>query len=144
MNEKRRENPKHAAGVRKVPYSPVPERVSAEVGLAMFEGARKYGRHNFRAPGTVILASDYYDAMRRHLADWWEGQDIDPDSGLHHLIKLMASGTVLRDAMHTGAFVDDRPPKSAEGWMTELNARASEIIDRYPNPKLPTTQKECE
>lgn len=143
MSDTQPENPKHYAGAKKVSYAPVPAQVEAEIGLGMSEGARKYGRHNFRVVG-YINASDYYDSMRRHLAAWWEGEDIDPDSGLHHLIKLITSAIVVRDSMYTGRFKDDRPPKLPEGWEKMLNAHAIRIAERYPSPKPASTNKESE
>jgi hypothetical protein len=124
-------NPKDAVGSRKTPMSVVPAVVIAEVGLAMLEGACKYGRHNFRAPDTEIRASVYYDALNRHRDAWWEeGQDIDPDSQLHHITKAISTLVVLRDAMITGKFVDDRPP-SVPPYIAEFNKKAAEIIEKY-------------
>jgi hypothetical protein len=133
MSEVKDTNPKDACGIRKVPYSVIPAPAMAEVGVALLEGALKYGRHNYRVAG--VRASVYYDAVcARHLAAWWEGEDIDPDSGLHHITKAIAGLLVLRDSMMRGNWVDDRPPKSPDGWMTALNKRASELIDKYPEP----------
>lgn len=131
-------NPKDAVGTRKVPLSTVPAPVMAEVGLAILEGARKYGRHNWRVAG--IRASVYYDATLRHLMAWWEGEDVDPDSGLSHVTKAIASLVVLRDAMLRDNVTDDRPPRTADGWVAELNAKAGEVIDRYPGAKEPYTE----
>lgn len=58
-------NPKDSVGIRKAPMSTVSAVVMAEVGVAMLEGAAKYGRHNYRAVG--VRASVYYDATLRHL-----------------------------------------------------------------------------
>src|SRR5271170_6356732 len=44
-------NPKDALGIRKVPFSTISMPVLAELGVAMLEGALKYGRHNYRAIG---------------------------------------------------------------------------------------------
>lgn len=126
-------NPKDSVGTRKVPFSTISERVCAEVGLAMLEGARKYGRHNYREVG--VRASVYYDACRRHLGAWWEGEDTDPDSGLNHVSKAIACLFVLRDSMLMENWVDDRPPKVKQGWVQELNKLACKIIDQYPDPK---------
>lgn len=131
-------NPKDAVGIKKVPFSTVPARVMAEVGLALLEGARKYGRHNYRAIG--VRASVYYDASLRHLGAWWEGEDIDPDSGLSHITKAIAGLVVLKDSMEMGNWVDDRPPKIKQGWVQELNKKAEEIIAKYPNSKEPYTE----
>lgn len=126
-------NPKDAVGVKKVPLSTVPAPVLMEVGLAMLEGARKYGRHNYREAG--VRASVYYDALMRHMMDWWEGEDIDPDSGLSHVTKAIATLTVLRDSMIRENWVDDRPPHVKSGWLKDLNEKAGQIIDKYPNSK---------
>lgn len=132
-------NPKDSVGIKKVPFSTVPAPVIAEVGLAMLEGGRKYGRHNYRAIG--IRASVYYDACLRHLTAWWEGENIDPDSGLSHLTKAIACLVVMKDAINLEKWSDDRPPKYPEGWAKELNERAKEIIEKYPNALEPYTEK---
>jgi len=128
---KKETNPKDAVGIAKVPRSTVSAPVIAEVGLAMMEGARKYGRHNYRAAG--VRASVYYDACCRHMDDWWEGEDLDPDSQLSHVTKAIASLTVLRDSMIQGNWVDDRPPPSPKGWLAALNEKAKDILERYPD-----------
>jgi hypothetical protein len=140
MNENSKpSNPKDAVGIRKAPMSTLPAPVLFEIGLAMMEGARKYGRHNYRAVG--VRASVYYDAFMRHVTAWWEGEDIDPDSGLPHLSKAGACLVVLRDSMRRGNCTDDRPPKVEAGWLKELNKLAVGIIDRYPESKEPFTEK---
>jgi hypothetical protein len=131
-------NPKDAVGIKKVPFSTVPAPVIAEIGLAMMEGARKYRRHNYRAIG--VRASVYIDACMRHLTSWWEGESIDPDSGLSHLVKAVACLVVLRDAQILDKVVDDRPPKHKDGWIQELNKKAEEIIKKYPEELEPYTE----
>lgn len=131
-------NPKDALGIRKVPMSAVPVGVLMELGLAMMEGGLKYGRHNYRAVG--VRASVYYDAIWRHLGAWWEGQNIDPDSGMSHITKAIACLTVLRDSMMGGNWVDDRPPASYLD-MPALNELAGNLVDKYPSPAKTHTQK---
>lgn len=133
-------NPKDAVGTKKVPISVLSFPVLGEVGLALLEGARKYGRHNWRVAG--VRASVYIDAViERHLAPFWEGEDIDPDSGLSHVTKAIAGLMVLRDSMLMGNWVDDRPPKAPKGWLQELNKKAAAIIEKYPNALEPYTEK---
>ena len=121
-------NPKDAVGIGKIPYSTVPASVMAEVGVGMLEGACKYGRHNYRVTG--VRASVYYDAAQRHMTDWWEGQDIDPDSQLSHITKAICSLVVLRDAMIQSKFNDDRPPKVPASHRAALQAVVDRILDR--------------
>jgi len=124
-------NPKDAVGSGKAPFTTIPTEVIAELGLVMLEGARKYGRHNYRAVG--VRASVYIDAMFRHMVRFWEGEDIDPDSGMPHLIHIMACCAVLRDSQFFGNWTDDRPPKLPDGWLAELNERAKAIVEKYPD-----------
>lgn len=126
-------NPKDAVGVKKGYLSVIPLTVLYELGLAMLEGARKYGRHNYRISG--VRGSVYFDAAHRHLAAWFEGEDTDPDSGLSHITKAIASLTVLRDSMIRKNWIDDRPPSSDPNWMVEVNKKAEEIINKYPEAK---------
>lgn len=128
MSNTKPTNPKDAIGIRKAPMSTVSAAVMAEVGVAMLEGAAKYGRHNYRGAG--VRASVYYDATMRHLMDWWEGVDVDPDSGMHHITKAITSLVVLRDAMIQGMVTDDRPPRSVE-FYSRLNKLADEILSRH-------------
>lgn len=143
LNKKSKEtNPKDSVGTGKVPFSTVPSEVTAEVGLAMLEGARKYGRHNYRAVG--VRASVYYDAALRHLTAWWEGQDIDPDSGLSHIVKCLACLYVLRDSQNIGNWVDDRPPSLTDDWISELNKAAKDLIEKYPEAAKVYTKEDNE
>jgi hypothetical protein len=121
-------NPKDSIGIRKAPMSTVPANVIAEIGVAMLEGSAKYGRHNYREAG--VRSSVYYDAAMRHLISWWEGEDIDPDSGMSHITKVLACLTVFRDAMMRDMVTDDRPPKS-ENFYELLNKLSGEILDRH-------------
>lgn len=126
-------NPKDAVGTKKPPMSTVSGPVLQEVGIAMLEGALKYGRHNYREAG--VRVSVYYDAVWRHLIAYWEGEDIDPASGISHLSKAIAGLAVLRDSEINGNVQDDRPPRMD---LTEHNERMQKLVDelleKYPNP----------
>lgn len=130
MSNTKQTNPKDMVGTRKAGISCVPQAVLAELGLAMLEGACKYGRFNWRVSG--VRASVYLDALYRHIfLQWWEeGEDIDVESQCSHLTKGISTLTVLRDAMIQGMLVDDRPPKS-KPFMSDLNQAAGVVIDRH-------------
>ena len=125
-------NPKDAIGVRKSATSVLSANVKHEIALGLLEGACKYGRHNYRVAG--VRYSVYYDAANRHLDQWWEGEDIDKDSGLSHVTKAMSCLMVLRDSMLRENATDDRPPKCQDGWLEEIYRKAGEILDKYPEP----------
>ena len=53
-----------------------------EIGKVLAHGAKKYDDRNWE------LGMDWnrpFGALLRHLWAWWGGEDIDEDSGLHHL-----------------------------------------------------------
>lgn len=127
-------NPKDAIGIQKAPFSTIPAPVIAELGVAMLEGGLKYGRHNYREIG--VRTSVYYDATMRHLNSYWEGENVDPDSGLSHITKAIASLTVLRDAEIRGKVFDDRPV-GTKGFFTHLNKVVKTLLEKYPKPVPP-------
>lgn len=120
-------NPKDRVGVKKVPMSGMPINVLLECGLVKLHGDMKYGAYNWRDAG--VRGSVYYDACIRHLAAWMEGEDLDPDSGVHHISHAITGLCVLRDSIIQENWTDDRPPASASGWISELNAKAAEMIE---------------
>lgn len=100
------ENPKDIIGSNKIPLHLWPETASVLGSLALLDGALKYGRSNWRAVG--IRASIYYDAARRHLNAWFEGEDLDQESGLPHLAHALACVAIIVDAQAAGKMDDDR------------------------------------
>ncbi len=113
------ENPKDRVGARKPPLHLIPPAAEIAESLVMALGAEKYGAFNWRQ--SMIKASIYVAAARRHLAQWFDGQDDDPESDVSHLAHARACLGILLDAMATGQLVDDRPPAGA----------ASELIERF-------------
>jgi hypothetical protein len=101
------ENPKEKIGQAKPSLHHVPPRVLLEVAQAMMEGSKKYGIYNYRKAG--VSFSTYYSSTFRHLIAWFEGEDIDPDSGLSHITKAISGLIVLRDSMLENNYQDDRP-----------------------------------
>lgn len=99
-------NPKDLIGSSKIPIHLWPTTATLMGALGFLDGALKYGRSNFREVG--VRASIYYDAARRHLDAWFEGEDIDPDSGLPHLAHALACLGILVDAEAAEKLNDDR------------------------------------
>jgi len=104
-------NPKSAFGMKKPPLHLVPDPPLIELAMVMGLGARKYGAFNWRQ--TEVAASVYVAAARRHMAAWFDGENIDDESGASHLAHAAACLFILLDAMAVGKLVDDRPPPGA-------------------------------
>lgn len=138
-------NPKDSIGIRKPRcYHVLSGHVQRLVSLAMMEGAMKYGSHNYRVAG--VRASVYYDATLEHLDSYWEGETTDPDSGLPHVIKAIASLYVLADAIVQGKCEDDRPPNfvNLQEFKKSLQPIVDDLFRKYPNPVKGYTQKEID
>lgn len=105
MNDKP-SNPKDMVGSSKVPMHLWPETATVLGCMALLDGMLKYGRANWRAIG--VRSSIYYDACRRHMDKWFEGEDLDQDSGLPHLAHALACIAVIVDAQAAGKLNDDR------------------------------------
>jgi len=51
-------------------------------------GATKYGDHNWRGG---VAHSRLYAACQRHLSSYWNGETLDPESGINHLKHALAN-----------------------------------------------------
>lgn len=69
-------------------------------------GAAKYEARNWERG---YLWSLSYAALLRHLLAWWDGEDIDPETGSSHAVAVAwhALALVTFEARHIGT--DDRP-----------------------------------
>lgn len=99
-------NPKDVLGAAKIPVHLWPNTATLLGTMGMLEGAVKYGRSNYRALG--VRASVYYDAARRHLDSWFEGENNTPDHNIHHLGNALACLAIIVDAEAKGILIDDR------------------------------------
>ena len=99
-------NPKTAFGEAKVKLSDTPTIGIQLMGQVHSNGANKYGRFNWREH--MVSSTVYYDAAQRHLMAWFNGETIDPESGLPHLAHVMACCNILLDAEENGKLNDNR------------------------------------
>ena len=106
-------NPKDAIGSNKLPLSVVPSSLVIYACLGHLEGALKYGKFNWRIAG--VRASIYLDALKRHIANYENGEDSDPLTGVPHLSNALACIGILLDSKVCGKLNDDRAPKAPIG-----------------------------
>lgn len=115
-------NPKDVIGSRKIDIGLVPDTAVVGMAEALTEGALKYGRYNWRIAG--VRASIYHAACRRHLAKWWNGEDEEPATRIHHLKNAMCCIAILVDAAAFDKLTDDRPPVPGD------RGKVARLIDR--------------
>lgn len=112
-------NLKTQAAIGKPVVSSVPPIALLALGAAMQDGVNKYGRFNWR--GTGVTATVFYDAIHRHLAAWYSGENYVPDSKVHHLAHIMASCAILLDAELHSVLNDDRDLKGHKVTPEEMH-----------------------
>lgn len=106
-------NPKDLVGSTKVDLALIPSSALVATALAMTDGALKYDPYNWREQGKPVQARTYISACMRHVWKWFEGEEIDPDSGVHHLGHAIACCAILIDAQSIGQLADNRPRSGA-------------------------------
>ena len=99
-------NPKDLIGLTKPSLAAVPMRSVYEMGKAMQDGERKYGRFNWRE--NDVNSDIYIDAALRHINSWQDGEDIAADSRHHHLAHAMACMAIIIDAQLGENLIDSR------------------------------------
>lgn len=124
-------NPKDTLGIDKLPVHLWPNTATAMGAMGLTAGAFKYGRANWRATG--VRASVYYDALRRHLDDWFEGNDFDDGVGgsrMHQICHILACAAILADALAADVLIDDRQfPGGYRAVVRELTPHVRRLRD---------------
>jgi hypothetical protein len=135
-------NPKDRAATTRLDLSLFPATARAYGALGMTEGDYKYGGYNYRVAG--VQASVYYSAVNRHLDDWFNGEDIDRKTRVHHLASAIAGIGILIDAIECDKLNDDRPPPAPyRGLLTQMEERVKHLQETFPNPKQRYTKKDA-
>lgn len=71
----------------KLEYGLLPPLALEEVVKVLTFGAQKYDRDNWqKVPDSKRR---YFDALQRHVWAWKRGEQLDPESGIHHLAHAM-------------------------------------------------------
>lgn len=104
-------NPKDKCGMKKAPLHLIPAAADIAEAQVLRFGAGRYGEFNWREE--QIQASVYISAAKRHLAAWFDGEDLDPESKVSHLAHARACMSILLDAISLDGVIDDRPTEGA-------------------------------
>jgi hypothetical protein len=76
---------------------------------AVYEyGAKKYYEQSWRKG---FVWGDIWEGTMRHLTKWWEGEDVDPESGLNHLLHAGFGVLTLIYLSDEFKHMDNRPGK---------------------------------
>jgi Domain of unknown function (DUF5664) len=139
--DKKATNPKDGQATTRADLSNFPDSAVLYGSLAFTEGGLKYGEYNWRKTG--VQSSVYVSAARRHLAKWFNGEELDPKTGVHHLGNALACIAVLVDAIEVGNLNDDRPPKVSSDMFNRAEETIRHLQEMYPN-KQPRIRADVE
>jgi len=92
----------------KPPLALIPPEILIEVAEIFAFGAEKYGINNWRKDGANTEFSRTYSSLQRHLNAFWQGEDIDPESGKNHLVHAITQLMILRIHQLEHPEMDDR------------------------------------
>lgn len=84
---------KHDSG--KPRYDLLPAAAEAEIVEVLTHGADKYAPDNWRKVTDPV--ERYYAALRRHLAAWRLGEELDSESGLRNLAHVATNAVFLME-----------------------------------------------
>lgn len=95
-------------GTKLARHSLIPVEALTEIAEHYGKGASKYDAHNWRKGYDW---SKSYDALCRHLSQFWGGEDFDEETGSKHII------AVAWHAIALSVFMDEHPEKD-DRWTT--------------------------
>lgn len=89
-------------------YHLLPIDLLSDVNKVLEFGARKYGVNNWRKTNGYLY-SRCYNALLRHMFAWWNGEDLDKETGISHLAHAMCNLIFLTYHHKYNKTADDRP-----------------------------------
>jgi len=93
----------------KIPLQLLPPEALFEIAKGLQFGAEKYSDpYNWRKG---MEWGRTFGSLKRHLEKWWGGEDIDEESGVHHLGLAGCRLLFLISYVVGKGGTDDRPPK---------------------------------
>lgn len=127
-------NPKKRYGDAKPPLGLFPSVATVYAAKVLQHGAEKYGAYNWRKD--AVEAETYYHAVLRHINAWWDGETLDPESGLPHIAHALSGLAILLDADSIGMLIDNRPlPGKAAEVIKALTASVSSATSQSSDQK---------
>lgn len=90
----------------KLPMHLVPPDAIEAMAAVLGKGAEKYDERNWEKNNKLSVP---YASLMRHLLKFWEGEDLDPESGLPHTYHILMNAAMLVRYEKVGGELDDRP-----------------------------------
>lgn len=88
-------------------------------------GSKKYESRNWERGYDFGLS---FAALNRHLWQWWNGQDLDPETGVPHTVAVMWHAAALTEFMTTHPEFDTRPKSEAPNLLPDVDWAPSKNV----------------
>ena len=92
----------------KDPMHLVPPDAIRAMAKVLEVGAKKYALRNWELGASYSVP---YASLMRHLLAFWDGEDLDPESGLPHVYHILMNSAMLVRYFEEFKELDDRPKK---------------------------------
>lgn len=89
----------------------IPYAAEVVMAQAFTYGAQKYGRYNYCKGHNL---SQLIASARRHLSKFYGGEDVDDESGVHHLGHALVNLAMILHQKELGTLIDDRYKKEKQ------------------------------
>ena len=99
----------------KARYDLVPPEFMDAIAAHYERGSKKYAPRNWERGMSWCSC---FASLMRHGWAWMRGEDIDPETGTHHMVSVAWNAIALYTYSVRKAGEDDRPLKTAENAMT--------------------------
>lgn len=86
----------------------IPKAANDRMAEVLGFGAEKYGEWNWRAAGKKLSLLKIIDSLSRHIDALKDGEDNDPESGLHHIGHMLCNCAFIAQLLEDGTLIDDR------------------------------------
>lgn len=93
-------------GVKPEDFASMPWDALAELAVHYGIGAKKYAAYNYRRG---YPWSQSFSALMRHAGAFWQGEDLDPETGTKHVLAVAFHALTLAVFMNEHGEYDDRP-----------------------------------
>lgn len=133
-------------GTKEARYDLIPVPALDYLARLYGKGAEKYSEHNWRLGYNWSLS---YSAAQRHMAAFWSGEDLDPETQVPHVINAAFHMFALATFLTEHPELDDRfetnqgaPEKSFQEIMSEAIGQMSSQIGSVPPVSFITEEPE--
>ena len=128
MNENKKEGTKFDTNKPRPSLAPMEPLL--EVMELYTKGSKKYGERHWELG---MKWSRIFDALMRHAMKWWNGEELDPEDGQHHLAAVVWNALALMEYRKTHPELDDRfkSPKVMTIDITGLTEQDVESIKKF-------------